>query len=282
MADFNRRVLLFWIALLCGAVLWTLYDRAVLTRLLAHTGKASVIWRQGKTPSGENEILTFSREFFFPEKASSLLLHLYVHPSYVLYLNGERVGGGWGGGHTYSLDSAVKKGKNRIDAVILSPDGFGYFLCGMDVGNFGNNALVSDRSWNLKTAGGPCAVRTIGKSPLPFLPLDSLPVEKSLFPTYAGEKPVAPIAVLRKKDWTIADFGESRFGFLVVYLEHPVWITWGERENDITTELPIRARKFPGFTFWTTPLAHHVRYVGIRSDDLPDLYVLPVTGSYPP
>ncbi|HPR62734.1 MAG TPA: hypothetical protein PK014_00815 [Thermoanaerobaculia bacterium] len=273
--------LLLWSGILTVAVIFVFLSRATAPRMAPYTGGATLIWREGKVPTGTPEILTFEKTFTLQDPIPPMTLYVHAFPSYLLYLDDTRIGGGWDQDDIYVLDPILSSGTHILRVVIPSPDGFGYLLCNPHPAGWRGEELRSGRSWTVSSSEGPLGIRTLGVPPLPYLTDISRPGEKPLFPTYAGGPVLNPVTTERRGNRTLYDFGSATFGYPEIRTSDPFRLSWGETLEAALAQPPLETGPFPELSHWTTPEACWVRYVILEGTGKVEPRLRPVTGPYP-
>jgi hypothetical protein len=122
-------------------------------KLERFTGAAEWVWQ--KHPLASQKPVAFFATKTFDVPAEPAFVHVKVagDPEYTLFLNGEEVGGNVAGSRAvldeYDVTSKVHPGRNRIVAALRSANGVGGFILSIDFGPKGENAVVTDSSWQL-------------------------------------------------------------------------------------------------------------------------------------
>jgi hypothetical protein len=123
------------------------------------TGDARWIWASAARESPEAAPMHFvaSRDFARPAtSAGRAQARIFVDRSYVLWINGVRMGEGEQKPgdrlDTYDVSQVLKSGRNRVSIEASSPTGVGGILFWLDPG--GGPAVVSDSTWEISGSEG--------------------------------------------------------------------------------------------------------------------------------
>lgn len=124
------------------------------------TGEARWIWVTRIIPEPEPRRFAAERTFSLAGPAAAAGVKIFVDHSYVLWINGERVGqGGQRQGDAldlYDVAHLLREGPNRIVIDAASENGVGGILFLLDFGPGGPASIVSDERWTVK--GAPVVV----------------------------------------------------------------------------------------------------------------------------
>ncbi len=117
------------------------------------TGPAKWIWYSSQVPRPRPLRFWATRDFELPEKPGRAMAKVFVEREHVIFVNGERAGGGEQRAGDplalYAVAPLLRAGANRIAIEAASPTGIGGALVSLDVENFGRDALVSDGGWRV-------------------------------------------------------------------------------------------------------------------------------------
>ncbi len=127
--------------------------RAHADRMDLATGRAEWIWYSSRIPEPMPLRFYATRDFSLPQAPGRATAKLFVDREHVLFVNGERAGGGSQRPGDplaiYEIARFLHPGLNRIAVEAASPTGIGGILMALDVDGFGRDALVSDVSWRV-------------------------------------------------------------------------------------------------------------------------------------
>ena len=147
----------YWLLLLVVAAAAAVeLVRAHEDRMHLATGPAAWIWYP--SPSPEPRPLRFwaTRDFDLPRKPGRALAKVFVDHEHVLFVNGQRVGGGTQRTGDplalYEIADLLVEGRNRVAVEAASSTGIGGVLVALDVERFGRDAVVTDGSWRVDLA----------------------------------------------------------------------------------------------------------------------------------
>lgn len=117
------------------------------------TGKAQWLWDQHRLSSRRPVVFFAARDFDIPPGAGPVRIKIAADPEYVLYFNGQEMGGrrfrGTGVVDRYEVSKFVRPGSNRIVVAVRSADGVGGLLSSVDFGATLENMVVSGGEWKL-------------------------------------------------------------------------------------------------------------------------------------
>jgi hypothetical protein len=118
------------------------------------TGEASWIWRSGERLSkGAPAVVYAATDFEVPEGMHHVKVNVVADPEYMLYLNGQPIGGNVFAVSraidVFEVTTLVKKGTNRVVIACRSANGAGAILASVDFGPMRRNLIVSDESWRI-------------------------------------------------------------------------------------------------------------------------------------
>lgn len=124
--------------------------RARADRAHGTTGPAEWIWYSSRVPKPVPLRFYAVREFELTAVPPRSTARVFVDREHVLYVNGERAGGGTqrpgDALATYELASLLRPGGNRVVIEAASPTGIGGILFALDLGG---QLLVSDGRWRV-------------------------------------------------------------------------------------------------------------------------------------
>lgn len=117
------------------------------------TGKAQWIWDQHRLASERPVVFFATRDFEVPPNRQYVHIKVAADPEYVLYFNGQPLGGrrfrGTGVIDRYDVTEKARPGKNRIVISVRSAKGVGGVLAAVDLAPMLENIVVSDQQWKL-------------------------------------------------------------------------------------------------------------------------------------
>jgi len=120
------------------------------------TGEAQWIWAPHRLASREPVVLVATREFDLPAGTGGARVSVAGDPGYSLYLNGVLIGERNNHDEVsldrYDVSRVIRQGRNRVVAILRSPNGIGGFLFTLDAGPGRRNVLISDGSWKIYRA----------------------------------------------------------------------------------------------------------------------------------
>jgi len=144
----------YWLLLLVVAAAAAIeLVRAHQDRMHLATGRAAWIWYPSYSPEPRPLHFWATRDFDLPRKPGRALAKVFVDREHVLFVNGQRVGGGTQ--HTgdplalYEIADLLVEGRNRVAVEAASSTGTGGVLLALDIEGFGRDALVTDGSWRV-------------------------------------------------------------------------------------------------------------------------------------
>jgi hypothetical protein len=128
-------------------------QRALDDRRHGHTDGAQWIWLTRLIPKPEPRRFAAERTFSIAGPPATAGVRIFVDRSYVLWVNGERVGQGGqrpgGALDLYDVARLLRAGTNRIVIDAASENGVGGILFVLDFGPGGPAAIVSDERWTV-------------------------------------------------------------------------------------------------------------------------------------
>ena len=140
--------------------------RALADRGHRVTGQAKWIWATREIPRPKPRRFTAERLFSLPAPPAAARAAIFVDRSYVLSVNGERVGQGekrpGDALDFYDVARFLRSGQNGIAIEAASDNGVGGILFVLDFGPGGPAPVVSDERW---TVNGALAI-VWGKPPM--------------------------------------------------------------------------------------------------------------------
>jgi len=147
----------YWLLLLVVAAAAAIeLVRAHQDRMHLATGRAAWIWYPSYSPEPRPLRFWATRDFDLPRKPGRALAKVFVDREHVLFVNGQRVGGG--AQQTgdplalYEIADLLVEGRNRVAVEAASSTGIGGVLLALDIEGFGRDALVTDGSWRVDLA----------------------------------------------------------------------------------------------------------------------------------
>jgi hypothetical protein len=150
--------------------------RAHAERELSRTGRAEWIWYSREVKESAPIAFVATRDVLLDRKPDRATVKLYVDAWHVLWVNGNRVGGGkHAPGDPLALYEAAPwfhAGINRIAIEAGSETGVGGLLFALDLSLSGRDAVVSDERWRVDTgreaivSGGKYRAAVWGRPPM--------------------------------------------------------------------------------------------------------------------
>ncbi len=147
----------YWLLLLVVAAAAAVeLVRAHEDRMHLATGRAAWIWFPTHSPEARPLRFWATRDFELPRKPGRALAKVFVDREHVLFVNGQRVGGGTQRTGDplalYEIADLLVEGRNRLAVEAESSTGIGGVLLALDVEGFGRDAVVTDGSWRVDLA----------------------------------------------------------------------------------------------------------------------------------
>lgn len=139
--------------LVLGAAAARALVRAHTDRMSLSTGRAEWIWYTNRLPQPRPLRFYATQGFVLPERPRRALAKVFVDREHVLYVNGERAGGGdqrpGDPLALYEVAPFLREGENRVAIEAASPRGVGGVLFSLDVEGLGRDALVTGGAWRV-------------------------------------------------------------------------------------------------------------------------------------
>lgn len=141
-------------------------------RFESWTGPAEWIWWSNRIVRPEPKAFVAARAFTL-SKTGPAELRVSGDREFVVYLNGNRIGGGRGGKgfplRRYEVGSLLVRGENRIAIELRSPDSVGGAIASLSIAGLSEWFLATDSSWSIHddweegVRPGRVGVRSAGK-----------------------------------------------------------------------------------------------------------------------
>lgn len=117
------------------------------------TGHGQWIWDTNRIAAERPVVFFATRDFDIPPNRHYVHIKVVADPEYILYFNGQQLGGrrfrGAGVIDRYDVSQIAKTGRNRIVIAVRSAKGVGGLLAGVDLAPLLENWVVTDEQWRI-------------------------------------------------------------------------------------------------------------------------------------